>query len=84
MWLSLMSKEFTEWQKDNQRHDGKVNSMKDKGMTKEVMAWKVWWCVMYGEAGKTHNGVMCYQEVNVVIWHHSGKIWQLCETLETD
>ena len=26
----------------------------------------------------------CYHEFNVVIWHHSAKIWQLCETLEID
>ena len=54
----LMSKEFNEWQKDNQTNDGRVNSVKDKGMTKEVMTWKVWWCGMYGEAGKAHNGVL--------------------------
>ena len=58
MWLSLMSKAFSEWQKDNQRHDGRVNSVKDKGMKKEVMTWKVWWGGMYGEARKTHNGVL--------------------------
>ena len=36
-----MSKEFGEGQKDNQRHDGRVNSVKDKGITKELMTWQV-------------------------------------------
>ena len=28
MWLPLMWKEFGEWQKDNQRHDGRVHQRK--------------------------------------------------------
>ena len=74
-----MSKEFSEWEKDNQRHDGRVNSVKDKGMKKEVMKGKVWWCGMYGEVGKTHNGVLVLswsQCCNLTsFWKNMATLW---------
>ena len=39
MWLSLMSKEFSNDKGITKDMMARKNSVKDKGMTKEVMTW---------------------------------------------